>query len=67
MISLKDWIPALAQTLHGAAWSPNLDFVTHLEAQQEAKKLGIAWSRDMDGADVMSIIVAMLARHGYGK
>jgi hypothetical protein len=64
MVTLKEWVPALAERIYGPKWSPNLDFTTHLEAQREARKLGIGWAADMPAADVERISAAMLARYG---
>jgi hypothetical protein len=64
MITLTDWVPDLAKTIFGDKWSPNHDFITHLEAQREARRLGIQWAKEMVAADVERIIDAMLSRYG---
>lgn len=62
-VPLKEWVPALAKEIHGAKWSPNLDFVTHLQAQQLAPSLGIQWANEMPAADVTALREAVLALH----
>lgn len=54
-MGLSEWLPALAQELHGKGWSPNLDFVTHLDAQNAAKHLGIRWAHHMATEDITLI------------
>lgn len=63
-VSLKDWVPSLAEEVFGTKWSPNCDFIIHLQAQQEASRLGITWGRDMPAADVSRLVGAVLARYG---
>lgn len=63
-VSLRDWVPALAQEVFGTKWSPNCDFIIHLQAQQEAGRLGITWGRDIPAADVARLIDAVLTRYG---
>jgi hypothetical protein len=62
-LTLKEWVPALAQEIHGAKWSPNLDFVTHLQAQQLAPSLGIQWANTMSAADVDALKTAVRELH----
>lgn len=54
-MGLSEWIPALAQELHGTRWSPNLDMVVHLDAQNAAKHLGIRWAHHMATDDITLI------------
>lgn len=63
-VGLRAWVPALAQGVYGAEWSPNCDFIIHLQAQQEAKRLGITWGRDMSAVDVILLMGAVLGIHG---
>jgi hypothetical protein len=58
-VPLKEWVPALAKEIHGKKWSPNLDFVTHLQAQQLAPSLGIQWANEMPAADVAKLVDAV--------
>lgn len=62
-ISLTDWVPVLAKEIYGTKWSPNCDFIIHLQAQGEAGRLGIAWRRDMPVADVERLVDAVLDMH----
>jgi hypothetical protein len=64
MFALGDWVPVLAKEIHGEDWSPNLELVTHLQAQTEARRLGIQWAKEMPAADVERIIDATLNRYG---
>lgn len=61
-LDLAQWVPALAQELTGASYSPNFDMITHLQCQQEAKRLGITWGKTMEAKDVDTIRDAMRAR-----
>jgi hypothetical protein len=54
-VLLTDWIPALAEELAGKDYSPNWDMITHLKAQQAAKRLGIKWGMELPPADVQRI------------
>jgi hypothetical protein len=62
-LDLAAWVPALAQEIHGNTYSPNHDLITHLEAQQEAKRLGVTWGKTMEAADVDSVRDALRARY----
>jgi hypothetical protein len=61
-LDLAQWVPALAQELTGDSYSPNMDLITHLQAQQCAKALGIQWANTMEAADVDKVRDAMRAR-----
>ena len=61
--ALKDWVPALAQEVYGKKWSPNCDFIIHLQAQAEARGLGIQWRNEMDAADVAKLADAVRTIH----
>lgn len=60
---LTDWIPRLAEEIAGKDYSPNWDMITHLEAQREARKLGIQWGLHMTRADVETVRLAVLTKH----
>lgn len=61
-LDLAQWVPALAQELAGENYSPNYDLITHLQAQQCAKALGIQWGKNMEAADVDKVRDALRAR-----
>ncbi len=58
-VDLTEWVPALAEEIHGKNWSPNMDTITHLEAQRHAHTLGISWARVMPVTDVEKLKTAM--------
>jgi len=62
-VETKEWVKALAEEIHGKQWSPNLDFVTHLEAQQIAGKQGIPWGGQLAAEDAATLRAAMLAMY----
>jgi hypothetical protein len=62
-LDLAQWVPALAQEIHADDYSPNFDLITHLECQQEAKRLGIKWGKTMEAKDVDAIRDAHRARY----
>ena len=61
MLTLTDWIPALAAK-HGTVEIP-----MHMLAQRTAGQLGIQWAKDMPANDVDRIRDAVDARYAGQK
>ena len=54
-LKLTEWVPALAREIHGKKYTPNHDMITHLQAQQFAKMIGVKWGREIEDYNVESI------------
>jgi hypothetical protein len=63
-VKLTEWVPQLAKEVTGSKYSPNWDFIIHLDAQRLAPSFGISWTGDMPKEDIDILSGAVRAKYG---